>query len=69
MKSAIDITEELRQFVENAASLRSAAAELGVSSSKVSETLNNKRRIGRKIIESLGYDPTPHYKRREGADR
>lgn len=41
------------------------AKELGVSSGYLSDVLAGNRECGPRILNALGYDPTPHYRMKD----
>lgn len=57
------IVERLRIVVCTAGSLRVASGILRTPSGRLSEFLSGKRRITRSLIERLGFDPIPHYRK------
>jgi len=59
----LEIVALLKRLVEEGQSLRAVAEELGLPPGHLSEFVNNKRRINRKTIVILGFDPTPYYVR------
>ena len=58
-----DLRKTIRGMIDSDTTQKDIAARFDVSPTYLSDFLAGKRHVGSKILEALGYDKTPFYKR------
>lgn len=59
-----DLRQLVRDLVGYDSTQKAIAARFGISQTYLSDFLSGRKDAGAKILDALGYDPTPFYRRK-----
>ncbi len=59
------LRDELRSRINYQTRQKDVAEQLGVTKGYLSAVLAGNKEIGPAILKAMGYDPTPHYRKRK----